>query len=112
MVRRLHERGIGWFACATTLDDALAAQQAGADVIVAQGMEAGGLDKDNYRAEQSAALATEEPADEVITRCGGMSPPCSPDHAKIARSSSGPAHRRNNNRHNLTVMIQTGQPDD
>ncbi|MEO8815218.1 MAG: nitronate monooxygenase, partial [Mycobacterium sp.] len=41
-VRRLHEQGIAWFACATTLSDALAAQQAGADAIVAQGMEAGG----------------------------------------------------------------------
>jgi nitronate monooxygenase len=41
-VRRLHEQGIAWFACATTLDDALAAQDAGADAIVAQGMEAGG----------------------------------------------------------------------
>jgi nitronate monooxygenase len=41
-VRRLHERGIAWFACATTLDEALAAQEAGADAIVAQGMEAGG----------------------------------------------------------------------
>ncbi len=41
-VRRLHEHGIAWFACATTLDDALAAQEAGADAVVAQGMEAGG----------------------------------------------------------------------
>jgi nitronate monooxygenase len=41
-VDRLHERGIAWFACATTLDDALAAQEAGADAVVAQGMEAGG----------------------------------------------------------------------
>lgn len=41
-VRRLHDAGIAWFACATTLDDALAAQEAGADVVVAQGMEAGG----------------------------------------------------------------------
>ncbi|MCO1653675.1 NAD(P)H-dependent flavin oxidoreductase [Pseudonocardia humida] len=41
-VRALHERGIAWFACATTLDDALAAQDAGADAVVAQGMEAGG----------------------------------------------------------------------
>jgi nitronate monooxygenase len=41
-VRRLHERGIAWFACATTLADALAAEEAGADAIVAQGMEAGG----------------------------------------------------------------------
>ncbi|MEU3186020.1 nitronate monooxygenase [Streptomyces sp. NPDC006923] len=41
-VRRLHERGIAWFACATTLDEAFAAEDAGADVVVAQGMEAGG----------------------------------------------------------------------
>ncbi|MHA6619950.1 NAD(P)H-dependent flavin oxidoreductase [Pseudonocardia sp. DLS-67] len=41
-VRRLHEQDIAWFACATTLDEALAAQEAGADAIVAQGMEAGG----------------------------------------------------------------------
>lgn len=41
-VERLHAQGIAWFACATNLDDALAAQNAGADVVVAQGMEAGG----------------------------------------------------------------------
>lgn len=41
-VRQLHERGIAWFACATTLSDAIAAQEAGADAIVAQSMEAGG----------------------------------------------------------------------
>lgn len=41
-VARLRERGIAWFACATTLDEALTAQEAGADVIVAQGLEAGG----------------------------------------------------------------------
>lgn len=41
-VRELHALGIAWFACATTLDDALAAQEAGADAVVAQGMEAGG----------------------------------------------------------------------
>ncbi|GAA4552821.1 nitronate monooxygenase [Pseudonocardia xishanensis] len=41
-VGRLHERGIAWFATATTLDEALAAQEAGADAVVAQGMEAGG----------------------------------------------------------------------
>ena len=41
-VQRLHGQGAAWFACATTLDEALAAQQAGADAIVAQGMEAGG----------------------------------------------------------------------
>ncbi|MDN5859085.1 MAG: nitronate monooxygenase [Pseudonocardia sp.] len=41
-VRRLHDAGIAWFAVATTLADALAAQDAGADAVVAQGMEAGG----------------------------------------------------------------------
>ncbi len=41
-VRRLADAGIAWFACATTVDDALAAQDAGADAVVAQGMEAGG----------------------------------------------------------------------
>jgi nitronate monooxygenase len=41
-VRRLHGQGIAWFAAATTLDEALAAQDAGADAVVAQGMEAGG----------------------------------------------------------------------
>jgi len=33
---------IAWFACATTLAEALAAEAAGADAIVAQGFEAGG----------------------------------------------------------------------
>ena len=41
-VRELDRRGIAWFACATTLDEALAAQEAGADAVVAQGLEAGG----------------------------------------------------------------------
>jgi nitronate monooxygenase len=35
-------RGIAWFACATTLAEALAAERTGADAIVAQGIEAGG----------------------------------------------------------------------
>lgn len=34
--------GIAWFACATTLREALVARDAGADAIVAQGFEAGG----------------------------------------------------------------------
>lgn len=41
-VRRFKERGIAWFATATTLDDARRAEDAGADAIVAQGAEAGG----------------------------------------------------------------------
>ena len=42
LVSELKSQGIAWFACATTLTEALAAQTAGADAIVAQGFEAGG----------------------------------------------------------------------
>ncbi len=55
-VRRLHDAGIAWFACATTLDEALAAQDAGADAVVAQGMEAGGH---RGSVDQAAAEATD-----------------------------------------------------
>jgi nitronate monooxygenase len=41
-VAKLKERGVAWFATATTVAEAMAAEAAGADVIVAQGMEAGG----------------------------------------------------------------------
>jgi nitronate monooxygenase len=41
-VTSMRERGIAWFCCATSLAEALAAEEAGADAIVAQGMEAGG----------------------------------------------------------------------
>jgi nitronate monooxygenase len=41
-VRRLKERDIAWFANVSTVAEARAAEAAGADVIVAQGMEAGG----------------------------------------------------------------------
>lgn len=41
-VERMKDRGIAWFACATTLAEARAAETAGADAIVAQGGEAGG----------------------------------------------------------------------
>ena len=51
-VRQLKAAGIAWFACATTLDEALQAQAAGADAVVAQGMEAGG-----HRGAFDAALA-------------------------------------------------------
>jgi nitronate monooxygenase len=42
VVERLKARGVAWFANATTVAEAKAAEAAGADVIVAQGMEAGG----------------------------------------------------------------------
>jgi nitronate monooxygenase len=41
-VAHLKARGIAWFATVTTVAEAKAAEDAGADVIVAQGMEAGG----------------------------------------------------------------------
>ena len=41
-VSELKARGILWFACATTVAEAKAAEDAGADAIVSQGMEAGG----------------------------------------------------------------------
>jgi nitronate monooxygenase len=41
-VAQLKARGIAWFACATTLAEARAAEAAGADAVVAQGFEAGG----------------------------------------------------------------------
>jgi nitronate monooxygenase len=41
-VARLKQAGIAWFANATTVVEARAAEDAGAEVIVAQGMEAGG----------------------------------------------------------------------
>ena len=41
-VAEIKARGIAWFACATTLAEARAAEAAGVDAIVAQGSEAGG----------------------------------------------------------------------
>lgn len=41
-VARMKARGIRWFATVTTVREALEAEAAGADAIVAQGMEAGG----------------------------------------------------------------------
>jgi nitronate monooxygenase len=41
-ISRCKERGIAWFATATTLAEAKLARDAGADAIVAQGWEAGG----------------------------------------------------------------------
>jgi nitronate monooxygenase len=41
-VQRLKDAGIAWFATATTLSEACAAEAAGADAVIAQGVEAGG----------------------------------------------------------------------
>lgn len=42
IVERMKALNIHWFATATTVEEAIQAEAAGADVIVAQGMEAGG----------------------------------------------------------------------
>jgi nitronate monooxygenase len=52
LVAEFKRRGIAWFATVATLQDARAAAAAGADVIVAQGMESGG-----HRSNFDAALA-------------------------------------------------------
>ncbi len=56
-VAALKARGIAWFACATTLAEARQAEAAGADAIVAQGIEAGGHRGafDNAAAERQGA---------------------------------------------------------
>lgn len=41
-VRRLKTAGVRWFATATTVGEARAAEKAGADAVIAQGAEAGG----------------------------------------------------------------------
>lgn len=51
-VKQLKARGIAWFATVTTVAEARAAQAAGADVLVVQGMEAGG-----HRGSFEASLA-------------------------------------------------------
>ena len=52
---RLEARGIAWFAAVSTVKEAKAAEAAGADAIVAQGMEAGG-----HRAAFAAGKAERE----------------------------------------------------
>jgi len=41
-VTRMRDKGVKWFATVTTAGEARAAERAGADAIIAQGMEAGG----------------------------------------------------------------------
>jgi nitronate monooxygenase len=41
-VRRMKDKGIKWFATVTTVGEAKTAERAGADAVIAQGMEAGG----------------------------------------------------------------------
>ncbi|GJD64151.1 NAD(P)H-dependent flavin oxidoreductase [Methylobacterium frigidaeris] len=55
-VARLKECGIAWWATVSTVAEALAAQDAGADAVVAQGAEAGGH-RGCFRADQAEAGA-------------------------------------------------------
>jgi len=61
LVARMKARGIKWFATVTTVTEARAAEAAGADAIVAQGMEAGGhrgaFDAANAEAHQVGLFA-------------------------------------------------------
>lgn len=52
-VARMKEKGISWFANVTTVGEARAAVEAGADVVIAQGMEAGGH-RGTFEAEKAA----------------------------------------------------------
>jgi nitronate monooxygenase len=64
-VATLKSRGIAWFANISTVTEAMAAEGAGADVVVAQGMEAGGHRScfDASKAEQAmVGLASLVPA--------------------------------------------------
>lgn len=54
--RELKRHGIAWFSCATTLQEALSAEAAGADAIVAQGYEAGGH-RGGFNAEEAVQQA-------------------------------------------------------
>ena len=54
-VSRLKQRGIVWFATATTIKEARIARDAGADAIIAQGYEAGG-----HRGSFDASVAERE----------------------------------------------------
>jgi nitronate monooxygenase len=54
MVTEMKERGILWLATATTVDEARVAEAAGADAVIAQGMEAGGH-RGTFHAEEAEA---------------------------------------------------------
>lgn len=61
VVDRMKARGIRWFATATTIAEALQAEAAGADAIIAQGSEAGGhrgaFDADRADAQMCGSMA-------------------------------------------------------
>jgi nitronate monooxygenase len=67
-VAKLKSAGIAWFANISTVAEAKAAAAAGADVVVAQGMEAGDAQRMQAWAGQSCALARAEPAAEILRR--------------------------------------------
>ena len=56
VVDRMKARNIRWFASATTVAEALQAEAAGADAIIAQGSEAGGHRRAFYADRASAQI--------------------------------------------------------
>lgn len=56
VVARLKARGIAWWATVTTVAEALAAQEAGADALVVQGAEAGGH-RGSFQADEAETRA-------------------------------------------------------
>jgi len=104
-VARLRERGITWFATASTVSEARAAEAAGADVIVAQGSEAGG-----HRGCFGAAAAERQ---QVGVRaaagdCGRRSVAggCDGRYCRRARDSGGapPRRERSADRHGFSSL--------
>ena len=88
-VRADEGNGIKWFATATTVSEAKAAEDAGADVIIAQGMEAGG-----HRGAFDATKAEARhgrPFQSAARRCGcGESPRgCDGRNCRWARGCRG-----------------------
>ena len=85
-VARMKDKGIKWFATVTTLSEAKTAEQAGADVIIAQGMEAGGH-RGAFDVTQDAA-----PEDTLLTRVftGRPARGLATDYARAATAPGAP----------------------
>ena len=86
-VQRLEARGIAWFANVSTVAEAKAAEDAGADAIVAQGMEAGGHRGCFERATGRGAAGGTLRAAASRCECGASACYCD-------RRYRGPARRR------------------
>ena len=102
-VARLKHAGIAWFATVTTVAEARAAEAAGADAVVAQGMEAGGHRGSFNAADAEQGLvglfallpAVVDAVDVPVVATGGISDPrtsrrrCAGRHRVFALSGGG-----------------------